>query len=237
MHRKDVRSVLTMLGVVVPVGLALVTPTSSLAVQQGTPEATYSCDTVGAATPAANGTAMSGMTMSTPMAGMEMDMGIDLLYIDMMIPHHNGIIAMAEAALPRLTDERLQAIAQDIIEKQSVEIEELYRLRESVGGSGTPMPMDESHMAMMSEMMPGMGSMEEMAMQMDPVAQVQAICAAEDTDLEFIEMTIAHHQMAIMSSEAVLEQSTNDEVRALAERVIEDQQAEIETLEQIREEQ
>jgi uncharacterized protein (DUF305 family) len=45
----------------------------------------------------------------TPAAGMDhMAMEFDQMYIDMMIPHHQSIIALAQAALPRLTDERLR---------------------------------------------------------------------------------------------------------------------------------
>ncbi len=224
----------------VAIGLAAPEPGLTLR-QEATPGATYTCDAEGIpdATPALGEEHPAGMEMGSPAAGsaMEMEMGIDVIYIDMMIPHHASIIAMSEAALPRLTDERLQEIARAIIDVQSAETEELHGLREDLSGSAMPMPMDDMGMTMMMEMMPGMGSMEEMAMQMDPVAQVMAICEAENPDLAFIDLTIPHHDMAIAASEAVLEQSTNDEVRALAERVIADQQAEIETLQEIRQEQ
>ncbi len=179
---------------------------------------------------------MDGMETASPEAGMAMEMGIDLLYIDMMIPHHASIIALAEAALPRLADERLQGIAQNIADTQSAEIEELGGLRAELAGNAMPMPMDDMAMGMMMETMPGMGSMEEMATQMDPVAQVTAFCEAEDYDLAFIELTIPHHEMAIAASEAVLDQSSNDELLAFAERVIADQQAEIDVLLDIRDE-
>lgn len=210
--------------------------------QMATPPAEYSCDAgmPSNATPTMGSGPGTAMDMASPMAGMPMEARLDRVYVEMMIPHHASIIAMAEAALPRLTDERLQEIAGNIISAQSAEIEELRGLRDALAGT-TPMPMAEMPMdmmmGMMMEMMPGMGSMDEMAMQMDPAAQVSAICEAENPDLAFIDLTIPHHEMAIAASEAVLEQSTNDEVRAFAERVIADQQAEIETLEEIRQEQ
>jgi uncharacterized protein (DUF305 family) len=144
---------------------------------------------------------------------------------------------MAEAGLPRLTDERLQAIARAIIETQSGEIEELERLREALSGRAMPMPMDNQQMGMMMEAMPGMGSMADMEKQMDPEAQVRAICQAENADLAFIDLTIPHHEMAIIASEAALERSDNEEIRAIAERVIADQQSEIEALREIRQDQ
>jgi uncharacterized protein (DUF305 family) len=178
---------------------------------------------------------MAGM-MSTPMAGMDqMAMEPDQMYIDMMIPHHAAIIAMAEAALPRLTDARLQEIAQAIVDTQGPEIEELRGYRESFYGDAEPAPMDMALMETMAQMMPGMsGTMEEMAFQMNPEAQVAAICEAEDPDLTFIDLTIAHHQMAIESSEAVLDTAVHPEMRDFAQKVIDAQQQEIDELTAIR---
>ena len=207
--------------------------------QEGTPTPMVSCED--ASSPMAMGTPgammgdMAGMGMGTPMAGMDhMAMELDQMYIDMMIPHHAAIIALSQAALPRLEDARLQEIAQNIVDAQSAEIEELRGYREAFYGEAESMPMDEAMMAAMTEMMPGMsGTMEEMAFQMDPAAQVAAICAAEDTDLAFIDMTIAHHRMAIDSSEPVVAGATNEEIREFAQRVIEDPQREIDELEEI----
>ena len=208
---------------------------SSVAAQEGTPTMSYSCEMV-AASPMAG---MEGMTMSTPMAeeGHDMDgqsVEFDQLYIDMMLPHHESIIALAQAAQDRLTDERLQTIADNIITAQSAENEELRGLREKWYGSAESMPMDESMMGMMTEMMPGMGDMAAMQMQMDPQALVAAFCAGEDPDQTFIDLVIPHHEMAIQSSEAALEQATHEELRAIAEQVIQAQQAEIDELEGIR---
>ena len=206
---------------------------SSVAAQEGTPTMSYSCEMV-AASPMAG---MEGMTMGTPTAEDGHDMAgqsveFDQLYIDMMLPHHESIIALAQAAQERLTDERLQAIADNIITSQSAENEELRSYREQWYGSAESMSMDSSMMGMMTEMMPGMGDMA--AMQMDPQALVAAFCAGDDSDLTFIDLVIPHHEMAIQSSEAALEQATHEELRAIAEQVIQDQQAEIDELEGIR---
>ena len=72
-----------------------------------------------------------------------------------------------------------------------------------------------------------------MQLQMDPHTLVAAFCAGEDADLAFIELTIPHHIMAIRASAAALDQATHEEIREIAERVIADQQREIEELEQI----
>jgi uncharacterized protein (DUF305 family) len=182
-------------------------------------------------------TGMAGMDTGTgsPMAGMDHStMELDQMYIDMMIPHHASIVALSEAALPRLTDARLQEIAQSIVDAQSAEIEELRGYRDQFYGDPNPMAMDAAMMEAMDAMMPGMGSMDEMAFQMDPAAQVAAICGAEDVDLAFIDLVIPHHEMAITASEPVATGAANEEIQAFAERVIADQQREIDELEAIR---
>ena len=211
---------------------------------QGTP-AGSSCEM---ATPGAGielevdtGTPMAGMdhgdmdmAAGTPMAGTATDTEFDRLYIDMMAPHHGSIVAMASVALPRLDDERLRVIAQRIISTQSAEQAELMGYREQFYGSPDPAALDAPTMELMMVAMPGMGSMDEMMFQMDAAAQVAAICAADDTDLTFIDLAIPHHEMAITASETALTEAVNPEIAAFAQRVIDDQSAEIEELTAIR---
>jgi uncharacterized protein (DUF305 family) len=169
-----------------------------------------------------------GMEMGTPGANMAMetDVEFDQLYIDMMLPHHGSIVAMAQAALPRLQDERLREIAQTIIDTQSADQEELRGYREQFYGSADPAEMDAHTMDMMMTLMPGMGSMDDVMFQMDATAHVAAICAAEDADLGFIDLAIPHHEMTIAASEAALEETARPEIRNFAQRVIDAQMAE-----------
>jgi uncharacterized protein (DUF305 family) len=208
------------------------------AAQEATPTTRYSCEIVATASPMAG---MEGMAMGTPAAKGGHDMAgqtveFDQMYIDMMVPHHASIIAMAQAAQNRLTDERLQSIADTIISAQQAEIEELRDLRERWYGSPESMPMDEGMMGMMAEMMPDMGNMDQMATLMDAAAVVTAFCGADDPDLAFIDLTIPHHKMAIIASEAALEQAVHDEIQPIVARVIEDQQREVDELLEIRQE-
>lgn len=184
----------------------------------------------GVGTPVAGMPGMNHGTMvdSTSMAGMH-EVEFDLAYIDMMIPHHESIIALAEVALPELSDPRLIQMAEDIIATQSAEGEEMQQLRDMWYPDAPPVSMEE----MMG--MPGMGTdMTMMDQQMSAEWQVQTFCAAENKDLAFIEQTIPHHQMAIDASEAALEHAVHPELKAIAEDVIDAQQAEIDELEAIR---
>jgi uncharacterized protein (DUF305 family) len=172
--------------------------------------------------------------MSTPMAENamgDMEMGemveFDLAYIDMMIPHHQSIIALAEVATPELRDPRLVELAGAIIDTQAEEIDELMAFRDEWYPDEEPVSMDLMMMAM-----PGMdmSATPSMGQLMDSEWIVMAFCAAEDMDLAFIELTIPHHQMAIDASEDALELAVNPELVAVAEEVIEAQQSEIDLL-------
>lgn len=205
----------------------MASPMPALAQQAGkaTPTTGWSCDMAVTSTPEA------APGMHGDHGGMEMD--FDLMYIDMMILHHGSIIALAETALPRLTDPRLVDMATSIIEAQSGEVEQLSDWREAWYDGAEPMPMDDSMMTRMMEMMPGMGSASDMRNQMDANFQVSTFCAADNPDLAFIELVIPHHQMAIDSSVMAVEQATHPELAEFAARVIEDQQAEIDLLTEI----
>lgn len=170
------------------------------------------------------------MHESSPMDGMHHQVEFDLMYIDMMIPHHESIIALSQVALPELTDPRLTGIAEAIVETQDAEIDALMKLREEWYGHADPVSMD-----MMMEGMPGMGAdMAMMEQQMSAELQVQIFCGADDKDLAFIEQVIPHHQMAIDASEMALEQAVHPELKEIAQDVIGAQQEEIDVLEEIR---
>ena len=163
------------------------------------------------------------------------DAEFDQLFIDANVPHHAAIVTFATSALVRIEDPQLRAVALDIILDQSVEMSELRMLRERLYGSSVPAPMDEGRMtAMMSQS--GMEGMDpaEMAFQMDPSAMAATICGAEEPDLTFIDLTIAHHQTAIMMGEAALEQAQSDELKEMVRHSVNVQRSQIEELEQIR---
>lgn len=179
---------------------------------------------------------MGGSMSSTPMpmdgSMNHGDYPFDQLYIDMMIPHHDSIIALSQAALPRLTDPRLIQMAEAIIATQSGEIAQLASWREVWYGSPTPDTSEHSMMAML-EAMP-VSTMDDMMHEMDSATQVAAFCSASNPDLAFIDQVIPHHQMAIDVSEIALERAEHPEIKETAQAVITAQQAEIDELTAIR---
>lgn len=79
---------------------------------------------------------MTGMDGDT--ASLESADPFDEAFIDMMVPHHQGAIVMARVELEQGQNAELKKLAQEIIDAQSREIEEMNEFRESQFGSPSP---------------------------------------------------------------------------------------------------
>jgi uncharacterized protein (DUF305 family) len=138
----------------------------------------------------------------------------DKAFIDAMVPHHQGAIAMAEVALKNAEHEEIIQLSRNIISSQQAEIEELKSIKqEEFGTSNVPMEMS-------SEQMRGMGMM------MDP----QQLANQKPFDEAFIDAMIPHHQSAIEMAQVALENSDNPKIKDLAQNIISAQQREIEQM-------
>ncbi len=196
------------------------------------------------ATPSAD-MPQAGMMMGTPpmggsdMAGM---MGqFDLMFIDMMTPHHTSAVAMAEVALTRAEHAELRSLAEQIIASQRAEIEQMQTWRDAWFPDAAAIPMDEM-MGMMGEMMgemmpggmpgtpgagPGPGGMGQ-GMMKDMEQEIADLCATtENFDLAFIEAMVPHHQTAVMMAQMATMRAEHPELQTLAQTMIDDQQREI----------
>jgi len=78
-------------------------------------------------------------------SGMAMDMHdlhgakpFDRMFIDMMIPHHQGAIRMARAELAKGTNRRLRSIARNIVRDQAKEIRAMNGWRKAWYGAPSP---------------------------------------------------------------------------------------------------
>jgi uncharacterized protein (DUF305 family) len=144
----------------------------------------------------------------------------DEAFIDAMVPHHQGAIAMAEVALKNAEHEKIIQLSRNIISSQQAEIEELKSIKqEEFGTSNVPMEMSQKQMR-------GMGMM------MDP----QQLANQKPFDKAFIDAMIPHHQSAIEMSQVALENSDNPKIKDLAQNIISAQQREIEQMKQWRKE-
>lgn len=70
----------------------------------------------------------------------------DRMFIDMMTPHHQSASEMAEIALERAEHPELQEMAQQIIDAQSAEIEQMRTWRQEWYGSSDTPPMSQMPM-------------------------------------------------------------------------------------------
>ena len=135
----------------------------------------------------------------------------DIMFAEMMIPHHQQAIEMSDLALANSQDPEVLKLAQEIKAAQSPEIEQM----KSWGASS---------MAHMGHMMDGMLSDEEMS--------DLAAASGSSFDKLFLEGMIKHHEGAIDMAEMVID-SKNSEVAALAKAIIEAQRKEISKMKEL----
>ena len=153
-------------------------------------------------------------TAATPMSNMDhaamvdSSQPIDAQFIDSMIEHHQGALAMAEVALEQAEHEELRALAEEIIATQSAEIEQLQNWR--------------------SDWYPDLAPTDGMEMGMGAMGINEDVNVPFDQ--RFIGAMISHHQGAIGMAQMALEQAEHEEVRTLAEAIISAQTAEIEQM-------
>ena len=74
-------------------------------------------------------------SMNMDMSHMQTSSGhdFDMMFVDMMIPHHRGAIEMARDALQKAQRQELKDFAQETIDKQEKEIAELEAWKKSMG--------------------------------------------------------------------------------------------------------
>ncbi|CAL9333703.1 hypothetical protein SUDANB121_00136 [Nocardiopsis dassonvillei] len=136
----------------------------------------------------------------------------DVHFAQMMIPHHEQAVEMADLAEDRAGAE-VAGLAERIRDAQGPEIERMNAMLESWGAETGP---EAEHG---DGMMEGMLSEEQMA-------ELEA-AGGEEFDRLFLEYMIAHHEGAVAMAEAELADGVNDDARALAQEIVDAQEAEI----------
>jgi uncharacterized protein (DUF305 family) len=144
----------------------------------------------------------------------------DRRFIDAMVPHHQGAIAMARVALKNAEHEEIKELSRNIISTQQAEIEELKTIKKQEFGT-SQVPME-----MRPQQMQGMGMM------MNP----QHLAQSKPFDKAFIDAMIPHHQSAIYMAQVAHEKSKIPAIKELAENIVEAQTREIEQMKQRRRE-
>ncbi|MFY1574325.1 DUF305 domain-containing protein [Verrucosispora sp. WMMD703] len=149
----------------------------------------------------------------------------DVMFAQMMIPHHEQAVEMSDLATTRASDPEVKQLATQIKDAQAPEI---AQLRAWLTSWGAPMPMangDGHGMPEMDHEMPGMMSEADMTR--------LAAASGTEFDRQFLTMMIAHHEGAVTMAEEESAQGANPDARALAQRIATTQQAEIDTMRKI----
>jgi uncharacterized protein (DUF305 family) len=134
----------------------------------------------------------------------------ELMFAQMMIPHHEQAVTMSELALENTTNPDVIALATAIRDAQGPEIKQMQGWLDG---------KSESHMHDME-----MGGMLT-------EAELKELASLKDTafDQMFLTAMIAHHEGAIEMA-LMIKDSTKAEVKTLYENIFTSQSAEIETM-------
>ena len=154
-------------------------------------------------------------------------MGSDFMFAQMMIPHHEQAVEMADLALKVSTDADILALAREIRDAQAPEILQMEKWLEAPGmgmGMGHSMGMDKS-MGMDNSM--GMGGMLS-----DSDMRELKNSTGKSFDQSFLKGMIAHHEGAIYMT-LMIKDSKNAEAKALGKSIVTSQTAEIETMKEM----
>ncbi|GLZ57220.1 DUF305 domain-containing protein [Micromonospora sp. NBRC 107095] len=170
----------------------------------------------------------------------------DVMFAQMMIPHHQQAVAMADLAATRAADSQVKQLAAQIKEAQAPEIATMSGWLTAWGtptpsGAPTTMPgMDHGGTAMPGMDHGGSGAPTRSAMPgmdhgmpgMMSDADMTRLSAASgrDFDRQFLTMMIAHHEGAITMARTEAAQGANSDAKALAGRIATTQQTEIDTM-------
>jgi uncharacterized protein (DUF305 family) len=154
---------------------------------------------------------------------------MDQHFIVMMIPHHDGAIAMADLALNRARKPEIKALARSIKASQTQENAQMRTwYRQWFGGdvpswtTGGAMGMGGMGMGMGMGMGGGMGMGTSLAALKNPA----------DFDRAFIERMIPHHRMGVMMASMAQTNSQHQQLRAMQQAMVKAQSREIEQMSQ-----
>jgi uncharacterized protein (DUF305 family) len=131
----------------------------------------------------------------------------DQSFLFEMIPHHQEAVDSSQTILKTTKDNELKTFAEKVIVDQNKEITDMKNWYKELAGK--EYSTNISYQAMMGGMNGKTG---------------------EDLDKAYISGMIMHHQMAINMANSVLKVSKDERVKTLAQNIIKNQQAEIQTL-------
>ena len=141
----------------------------------------------------------------------------DLSFIDAMVAHHQGAVAMAQPADSNAMHPELKDFARKVVADQSREIAQMTQWRDQ-WFPGSPRTANIYDMPGMKRTMVDISPMH-----------VEKL-TGDAFDKMFVDMMIPHHEGAVTMARDALAKSRRPEIRALAQQIVEAQQREIEMM-------
>ncbi|MCP9861217.1 DUF305 domain-containing protein [Cyanobium sp. Cruz-8D1] len=143
---------------------------------------------------------------------------MDQHFIVMMIPHHDGAIAMADLALTRAKRSEIKELAKSIKASQTSENAQMRAWYRQWFGGDVPPWTRGGGMGMAGMGMMGTG--------------VPSLRNAADFDRAFIEQMIPHHRMGVMMASMAQNNSQHPQLKTLQQAMVTAQSQEIEQMTQ-----
>ncbi|MBC7969761.1 MAG: DUF305 domain-containing protein [Verrucomicrobia bacterium] len=166
----------------------------------------------------------------------------DQHFIEMMIPHHQDAVEMANLALTRAKHAEVKKLAAAIKRDQTREIQQMWGWYKTWYGKDVPQVATGAGMMGNGQGMMGngqgmMGNGQGMGQGMMTRngmmhTDLVALKNASDFDKEFIRQMIPHHQMAVHMAQMVLNQKTRPQIHTLTQSIIKSQTTEINQMQQ-----
>jgi uncharacterized protein (DUF305 family) len=135
--------------------------------------------------------------------------GTDVTFLRDMVVHHEEAVTMAELVFDRTDRDELGALAEQIVTVQRAEVEEMRELLSRAGTS-----TEGSDAAHEDHDEDGLADLD-----------------GTSFEVRFLDRMIAHHRSAVRDAQRHIDRGDNPEVRALAERIVTDQEREIDQME------
>ena len=135
-------------------------------------------------------------------------------FIAGMLPHHEGAIVMSESILPKLTNQKIHALALSIIKSQKEQVAFMKKWLKDNPFS----PSDKVDMK---------ASQEMMAKSLKIMHGMHTVKLTGNPNIDFVEGMIPHHEAAEEMAISILPYLKNKEIINFAKEIIKEQQAQV----------
>jgi uncharacterized protein (DUF305 family) len=145
-------------------------------------------------------------------------LGSDVMFLEMMIPHHQQAVDISELAISRSTDTELVALAKKIRDEQAAEI---IQMKDWLAAGGDSSMMGHRMIHSMGDGMGGMLTESEL--------NTLDSLSGSKFDIYWLNGMIAHHEGALHMV-TMIKDSNRSEIQNFGEEIISIQTAEIEQM-------